>query len=72
MTVNFAQFSGHLCDFQAAKGMCKLACSAIIHPLDQERNHIFFFITLYTDSFFNRLALECSQMTIPACPPKQL
>jgi len=34
--------------FQAAKGMCKLACSAIVHPLaDQERNHILLLHYIY-------------------------
>ena len=54
MAVNFAQFSGHLCHFQAAKGMCKVACSAIIHPLaDQERNYILLLHYIQTHSLID-------------------
>lgn len=54
MAVNFALFSGHLCNFQAAKSMHKLPFRAIIHTrADQERNHILLLHHIQTHSLID-------------------
>lgn len=70
MAVNFALFSDHLCNFQSARSMHKLAFRAIILTLaDQERNHILLLHHIQTHSLID-LVLVCTQQAVAACSLK--